>query len=92
MSCYVKCERCKEYRFITACKKCECKPFTITCEDDEEEYLRYGDCPQDVALKFAEESNQDCELMNESIEIIVDGAKFTISAEPDIHYSAIQHK
>ena len=34
------------------------------------EYLIYGNCPQDVALKFAEESFQEC-VLGESIEIIL---------------------
>ena len=90
MSDYIKCERCEEYNFITTGRECQCKPFTVI--EDGEEYLMYGHDSEGVALKFAEESNQDYELMGESIEITVNGDKFTISAEPDIHYSATQHK
>ena len=83
-----KCEKCKEYHFSPV-KECRCKSFTVIDEDGEEHEVQAMD-EEDAALKFAEESNVkgDYYLMNETVEITVDGRKFCIGAEPDIHYSA----
>ena len=82
------CEKCKEYRSVRV-TTCHCKAFCIIDEDGEEYELQAMD-EQGAALKYAEESNcqNDYYLMNESVEITVNGKEFAISAEPDIHYSA----
>ena len=45
---------------------------------------------QDAAIKFAEISNIEGEyyLMNETVDITVNGNAYRIGAEPDINYSA----
>jgi len=88
------CDRCKEYRFLSFGNKdteCQCKEFTIIDEDGEEHTL-YAIDDHSAALTYAEESNcsGDYYLMNETVRIEVDGNPFNISAEPDIHYSAIK--
>ena len=83
------CERCGEYNLHSATKDCGCVPFLLIDEDGDE-HKQHGINERDAALKYAEESNQnnDYYLMNGSVEITVNGKKFSISAEPDVHYSA----
>ena len=82
------CKKCGDYRFDTV-GKCHCKEFTVIDEDGEE-YSVYGMTDEGAALKYAEESNVDGDyyLMNESVEVSVNGKVFNIGAEPDIHYWA----
>jgi len=81
------------------CKKCDdllfsfenhsCTPFTVIDEngDESEVYARDED---DAAVRFAQKSNEDGDyyLMNNCVDIEVNGKEYSISAEPDIHYSA----
>lgn len=82
------CDKCGEYRFGTA-TSCNCKLFIVLDENEEEHEIRAMD-EEGAALKYAEESNVegDYYLMNETVEITVNGKRFCIGAEPDVHYSA----
>jgi len=84
----LECPKCGEYRFNTVAV-CRCKVFKVIDEDGEEHAVHAMD-EEGAALKYAERSNTegDYYLMNESAEISVNGKKFRISAEPDVHYSA----
>ena len=87
-----KCKKCGEYKFPNKFSNvgvCHCKVFKII-DRDGDNYDVYAMDAKGAALKFAEESNQnrDYYLMNESVVIDVDDQKFTISAEPDVYYSA----
>lgn len=81
------CEDCGSLRFND--KSCPCIAFTVIDEEGEDHTV-FGVSKDDAATKFAEWSNVngDYHLMNESVEITVDGEAFVISAEPEIHYSA----
>lgn len=81
-----KCNKCGQYYFG---ETHGCKKFKIIDEDGEI-HEQYGFNERDAALKYAEKSNEKCDyyLMNDSVEINVNGKVFIISAEPDIHYSA----
>ncbi len=83
-----KCQQCQEYIFNSA-NTCRCEEFAIIDEDGELHKLFAID-EEDAAMKYAEKANTegDYYLMNESAEITVNGKKFLISAEPDVHYSA----
>ena len=73
---------------------CGCVFLEEIIDEDGEEYERCGINEHDVALKYAESSNVegDYYLMNETVEITVNGKKFNISAEPDVYYSASEVK
>lgn len=91
-----KCERCGEYshaRFGGVYDECQCEKFTVVNEDGDD-YEVFATSDHDAALKYAEKSNteNDYYLMNDSIEIKVNGKKFNISAEPDVYYSASEAK
>jgi len=82
------CDKCKEFR-LSRDLECKCKKFEIINEDgDPSEVWALDD--YFAALRYAETSNEenDYYLMNESIDILVNGKAFTIGAEPDVHYSA----
>ena len=83
-----KCDRCKEYKYDMV-KVCNCQLFEIIDEEGDE-YEVYAIDEEDAALKYAETSN--CEngnyLMDDSVDITVNGKKFRISAEADIRYDA----
>lgn len=86
------CSRCNELMFRSftgKSPKCGCKEFIIIDEDGEE-WPTFAHCEHSAALKYAEKSNQDGDyyLMNETAQITVDGKSFSISAEPDVYYSA----
>jgi len=86
------CEKCGEYlnALLGGTREvCRCKVFIIIDADGEEHNIQSSD-DRSAALKYAEKSNVENEyyLMDESIEITVNGKKFRISAEPDVHYSA----
>lgn len=83
---FEKCDKCNDYGWK---QPCMCKPFDVIDEDGEE-YTVYSLGEEDAALKFAKSSNEegDYYLMNESVEITVNGSEYSISAEPDVHYSA----
>ena len=83
-----KCSKCEGYRFSKV-EVCHCKLFKVIGRDGDN-YDVYAMDSESAALKFAEESNEngDYYLMGESAIIEVDGVKFEIGAEPDIHYSA----
>jgi hypothetical protein len=85
-----KCLKCNEYRFAT---ECHCEEFLIINKDGEKHKVRAMD-EEGAALKYAEESNEDRDyyLMDASVVITVNGKKFAISAEPDVHYSASEIK
>lgn len=84
-----KCEKCGDYDMGLSYFKHHCELFNVINEDGEE-YEIYSNDEEGAALKYAEESNVegDYYLMNDSVEITVDGSKYEISAEPDVHYSA----
>ena len=82
-----RCKKCEEYR-ISNVEVCHCKIFKVI-DGDGDDHNVYAMNSESAALKFAEESNEnrDYYLMGESVIIEVDGVKFKIGAEPDIHYS-----
>ena len=91
-----KCKKCGEYTYVKfgdLYAECQCEPFIIINEDGDE-YEIFSTSDHEAALKYAEKSNteNDYYLMNESIEIEVNGKKFNISAEPDVYYSASEAK
>ena len=81
------CKKCGEYRLNEG--DCPCEAFTIIDENGEEHKI-FAIAEYSAALKYAEVANTcgDYYLMNESVEIKVNGKSFEISAEPDIYYSA----
>ncbi len=86
------CKKCGDTMFIPfggKAEECDCREIFIIDEDGEEHSL-YARHAEAAALKYAEESNTngDYYLMNETVEITVDGKPFSIGAEPDVHYSA----
>jgi len=85
------CEKCKEHKHTPG--PCLCEPFNITCEDGDD-YTIYANSEWLAALQYAKESNEcnDYYLMDESVEITVNGNKYNITATPDIHYSATEIK
>lgn len=80
------CPKCNDYRFGA---ECNCKKFHVINEDGDTYDVQAMD-EEEAALKYAAESNEDGDyyLMNDSVEISVDGKPFRISAEPDVHYYA----
>lgn len=89
-----RCEKCKEFQADNI-KECSCKEYTII--KDGEEHKLWANHMEHAALRFAEDYNDngDHSLMGEEIYIEVRDAegkttKFCISAEPDIHYSAVK--
>ena len=68
---------------------CRCREMVIADEEGEESSLFAKD-EESAALKYAQKSNEsgDYYLMNETVEITVNGKPFCIGAEPDVHYSA----
>lgn len=82
------CKKCGEYKFNDP-QICNCKEFLVVDEEGEEHNVWAMD-EQDAALKYAEESNpcNDYYLMNETVDILVNGKAFRIGAEPDVHYFA----
>ena len=82
-----KCNRCNEYSLH---EECYCRLFKIEDEDGEIHEIYTNGTEHSAALKYAEKSNIDHEyyLVDNSVEIKVNGKKFVISAEPDIHYGA----
>lgn len=85
------CSRCKEFMFrpFDGTPVCGCKEFKVIDENGEDFEVWSIDA-RSAALKFAEKSNVegDFYLMNESVDIEVNGELFSISAEPDVYYSA----
>ena len=86
------CKRCGDFIFDKYHSKpeCSCKPFLIVDEDGEEHKV-FGVNEDDVAMKYAEKSNVngDYYLVNNSVNITVNGNEYEISAEPDINYFAV---
>ena len=85
-----KCNRCKEFYLSPLdAESCRCKKFTIVNEDDDD-YEVWANDEWLAALKYAETSNEENEyyLMDESVDISVNGKAYRVSAEPDVHYSA----
>lgn len=85
------CKKCGELLFWQHGEntgECNCQPFTIIDEDGEEHVVNARDA-EDAALAYAEKSNVngDYYLMNTAVDITVNGKRFRIGAEPDIHYS-----
>ena len=82
------CSRCKDFTFVSD-PKCSCEEYKIIDEDGEEHEV-WAVNDHSAAVKFAEWSNVegDYHLMNETVEITVNGKAFNISAEPEIYYSA----
>ena len=83
-----RCEKCEEWNFYKD-NICKCKPFSIN-DHEGEEHVVYAAYEEDAALKFAEKYNieGDYSLIDESVEIDVNGTIYKISAEHDIHYRA----
>ena len=82
------CEKCKGYR-MSSVTTCHCKQFTVTNEDGED--IEFYAMDEDgAALKYAEYTNieGDYHLMNETVDILVNGKAFRVGAEPDIYYSS----
>jgi DNA-directed RNA polymerase subunit M/transcription elongation factor TFIIS len=85
------CEKCGEllfWRHGANTGECNCQPFTVVDEDGEEHKVN-ARSSEDAALKYAEKSNEngDYYLMDNTVEITVNGELFRIGAEMDIHYS-----
>jgi len=82
------CDKCGAC-FMVEIDKCPCKEFKIVDEGGDEHTVWARD-ERRAALKYAEVSNEerDYYLMNETVEITVNGEDYKISAEPDVHYSA----
>jgi len=84
------CPKCNDYRYDGQ-TVCNCKEFKIIDEDGEE-YTQYGYDEHLAAVAFAEwyNINMDYALMDAFVDITVNGIPFTINAEPDVRYSAIE--
>jgi len=82
------CDKCGDMMFADF-GYCRCREMVII-DVDGDEHLLFANDEQDGALKHAQRSNEngDYYLMNETVEITVNGKPFCIGAEPDIHYSA----
>ena len=87
------CNKCNKY-IVSKDMECRCKSFEIIDENGEEHNPIYAMTAEHAALKYAEKANVDGDyyLMNETVTIEVDGKKFNISAEPNVHYSASEVK
>ena len=93
MNKYEKCDTCREWHWTES----KCSPeYLVYFEDymgDEAKEIR-ANTHESAALKFAEWYNtqNDYCLMNETIDVKVekDGIvkNFSVSAEPDVHYSS----
>ncbi len=81
-----KCEKCGEIRFDDS-QTCDCKKFTVVDENGED-YNVQAICEEDAAIKHAEMVNDEGDLVGESVDILVDGNAYRISAEIDVCYSA----
>lgn len=86
------CKKCGELLFWkhgSNTSECNCQPFSIIDEDGEEHKI-YARDDENAAMKYAEKSNEngDYYLMNTTVEIEVNGRRFRIGAERDVHYSA----
>ncbi len=85
------CEKCKEYVFEgMGCKvNCTCKDFIIIDEDGGEHTVR-AKTEYSAAIQYAKDANTggDYYLMDDSVEITVNGTKYSIGAEQSIEYSA----
>jgi len=79
------CKKCGNYVF----EPCKCKSFKVIDDDGEEREI-YANHEEAAALEFARlyNENGDYALMNDTIEITVDGNKYCVGAEPDIYYSS----
>jgi len=76
------CKKCKKTMFNG--DVCNCKPFVIISELGDVE--QYGTDVDDVLEKFAEKHNQEGELMNDTMDVLVDGRAYRIGAEPSVNY------
>lgn len=80
------CDRCNDFTL----GNCRCRAYRV---EDHEGGMQdvYALHKEDAALRFAKNYNEngDYNLMDETLEIKVNGVTYFISAEPDIHYSAI---
>ena len=86
------CDKCGEAMFTIFggdLEECNCHEFVIADEGGEEHTVHARD-EEAAALKYAEESNSehDYYLMDQTVQITVGGKPFSISAEPDVNYSA----
>jgi recombinational DNA repair protein RecR len=82
-----KCNRCGNYKHSEG--ECHCELHKVEDEDGDMHEV-YAVSEWQAALDYAEESNTsgDYYLMDDSVEIKVNGKPYRISAEPDVHYSA----
>ena len=82
-----RCPRCNDLVYGT--RQCQCEPFEII-DQDGDEHTVYAFDEWNAALAWAKDSNEgnDYYLMEQSVDITVNGTVFCVSAEPDIHYSA----
>ncbi len=87
--CRLKTTWCNKCDNIIWHDKCDCYAHIIIDEEGEEHEI-YAKSGYFAALAYAEKSNTngDYYLMDNSVEITVNGKKYKISAEPDVHYSA----
>ena len=86
------CKRCGAYLYSET-RPCRCREFLIIDEEGEE-HKAFSVNAVGAALDYAQKSNEngDYYLMNETVVIEVDGSKFKIGAEPDIHYTATEEQ
>ncbi len=84
-----KCERCHNYSSYD----CSCQMFEVEDEDGEL-YQIYACTEEGAGLAFAKKINEngDYILMDNEMEIKIDGNKYMISAEPDVHYSVWENQ
>ena len=84
------CKKCNDYKLDNVVE-CHCQPFTVI-DDEGEEHEVFSFSEWSAALKYAEKSNEngDYYLMDNGVDITVNGKAYHISAEPDIHYSATE--
>ena len=77
------CNKCREYFFKTT--TCRCELFIVIDEDGEEHNI-YANYEEEAAEKFAEQYNDEGDLMNDSIKVTINGNKYIVGAETDVHY------
>jgi len=90
-----RCKRCGKFLWKTDFSG---KPFPCGCirfkiEDEYgEEYIRYAYSVQEVAERFAEDSDDEHNLIDNTKTILVDGVPYELSAEVAVDYTATRIK
>ena len=79
------CKKCGDYILSDACN---CKAYNILDDDFGEAVEVYAHCGEGAAKKHAENINEEGDLIGDHRAILVDGAAYTITAEPSVEYYA----